>query len=89
MYKNHHPNAYIQGMRNTESGLIARTKILISLEEGKTTVKEISLDIGISYAKAFHHLQLLRIRKIIERTTLKTPFDWKVTGYGYTRLNEY
>ena len=88
MYKNHHPNAYIHGIRNIEAGLNARTKILVSLEEGKSTVKNISNDIGISYASVLHHLHLLRRSKIVEITTLKAPYDWKFTGLGHRRLSE-
>lgn len=89
MYKNHHPNAYIRGMRNTESGLSARTKILLSLEEGKSTVKDISGAIGISYASVLHHLHLLRMNRIVERTNLKVPYYWKATGVGHARLIEF
>jgi predicted transcriptional regulator len=89
MYKNHHPNSYIRGIRNTESGLSARTKILLSLEEGKSTVKDISGAVEISYSSALHHLHLLRMNKIVERTNLKVPYYWKTTGVGHARLNEF
>jgi len=89
MYKIHHPNAYIPSIRNIESGLVARTKVLRSLEGGKSTAKEISEDAGISYGSALHHLHLLRRGKIVERATSKPPYEWKVTSFGQKRLNEY
>jgi len=88
MYKLH-PNAYLPGIRNVESGLMARTRVLSALEEGRTTVKEISKDVGISYASVLHHLHLLRRGRIVDRTILKQPYEWRVTSVGQKRLNGY
>jgi len=88
MYKSHHPNAYLHGMRNIKSGLKARTKILLALEDGVSTARKISDAAGISYASVLHHLHLLRRNRIVDVSASKAPYAWRVTGLGHGRLSE-
>ncbi len=81
-----HPNAWLSKRRNMKLGLISRTKILNALEKGDKSMREISEEIKISYARVLHHLHLLEAERFVERHGEKKPFRWKVTKIGQQRL---
>lgn len=81
-----HPKAYLANKRNVKAGLSSRTKILLSLEEGDKRISDICNEAGLSYARALHHLKLMRKERIVEPKISKKPYVWTLTKYGQQRL---
>jgi DNA-binding transcriptional ArsR family regulator len=81
-----HPNAYLHNIRNMHCGLLARTKILVLLEEQGFTASKVSKVSGLSYGVAIYHLRLLREEGIVERKG-KGRYVWLATGFGQKRLS--
>lgn len=81
-----HPKAYLSTRRNTRLGLLSRTKILGALEKEQKSIREVSIEINISYSRVLHHLHLLEAERLVERLGGKRPFKWRVTGFGQQAL---
>jgi len=81
-----HPNAYLNGIRNTQQGLTSRTKILRALEKKSATASRLAEDTRLHYWVVIHHLRLLETESIVVRATKKKPYSWESTGMGQQRL---
>ena len=81
-----HPNAYLKKIRNVDSGLKARSKILEALESKPCSAGIIAQEVGLSYSVAMHHLRLLETEDIVHRKGSR-PFCWVSTGLGQKRLS--
>ena len=62
-----HPNAYLEKIRNVDSGLKARTKILEILEIKPSTAGLLVKESTLSYNVVVHHLHLLSKEGIVQR----------------------
>jgi predicted transcriptional regulator len=82
----HNPKAYLTTVRNVRAGLVARTKVLASMEQEAKTITEISHRSSISYACAAHHLRLLMKERVVTRSGKKRGYVWTLTAYGQQRL---
>jgi predicted transcriptional regulator len=81
-----HPNAYLEKIRNVDSGLKARTKILEILENKPSTAGILAKESTLSYSVVVHHLHLLSNEDIVKRKGNR-PYYWVSTGLGQKRLN--
>mgnify|MGYP001079591596 FL=1 len=82
----YHPKARLAKVRNVKAGLISRTKIISSVEDGARTVAEISKRSALSYGCVSHHLRLLRKEKITVRSGSKRRYAWALTEFGQQKL---
>jgi len=82
-----HPKARLSTRRNTRLGLLSRTKILGALEKGEKSIREVSIEINISYTRVLRHLHLLEAEHLVKRFGEKRPFKWRVTGFGQQALS--
>lgn len=80
-----HPNAYLKNIRNVKSGLAARSKILLFLDEQGFSASKIAKECALTYGVVMYHLRLLRDECIVERKGSRR-FVWLSTGYGQKRL---
>ncbi|MDH5449755.1 MAG: winged helix-turn-helix domain-containing protein [Candidatus Bathyarchaeota archaeon] len=85
MKESYHPKAFLSLIRNVRLGLVARTKIVLLLENEEFTARVLAEKIGLSYSAVLHHLRLLWTEKIIGRKGTR-PFLWSLTGAGQQRL---
>lgn len=81
-----HPRAYLSGMKNVKRGLASRTKIIESLEKGKTLVSDISDSSNLGRACVSYHLNLLLGRKTVRVARSGREGHWSLTKYGQARL---
>jgi len=81
-----HPKAYLVSRRNVKAGLLARSKILVALEENSKNAPQIAKAAGISYAGVTYHLKALRKDHLVERVTGRKPFVWSLTRFGQQKL---
>lgn len=81
-----HPKAFLSQKRNVKLGLIARTRILVVLEESPGKAKEIVDASKLSYKTVTHHLRLLEVEKVTTRRGNR-PYIWQLTGAGQQRLS--
>jgi predicted ArsR family transcriptional regulator len=81
-----HPNAYLKKIRNVDSGLKARSKILEALENETYSAAKIAKEVSLSYNVAMHHLRLLENEGIVHRKGSR-PYYWVSTGLGQKRLS--
>jgi predicted transcriptional regulator len=88
MFKSiYHPKAYLRNINNIKPGLIARTKLIYSLEDSKLTTKLLSEKTHLSYTSVFYHLKKMINENIVEKNKVR-PYVWKLTGLGQKRLDE-
>jgi predicted transcriptional regulator len=80
-----HPNAYLKNVRNVRCGLVARTKILLILDNHYCGARELANKIGLSYNVVMYHLRLLCREGIVEHKGGRR-YVWLSTGVGQTRL---
>ena len=80
-----HPNAYLKNIRNVRSGLAARSKILVLLEQDCFTATVIAKKTDLSYGVVTYHLKLLKSEGTVERKGNRR-FIWLLTGLGQRRL---
>ena len=81
-----HPNAYLKKIKNMNSGLKTRTKILENLESKPSSSGRIAKDAFLSYNVVMHHLRLLEKEGIVQRKGSR-PYYWVSTGLGQKRLS--
>jgi predicted transcriptional regulator len=80
-----HPNAYLKSIRNVRSGLAARSKILVLLEQDCFNASVIAKKTELSYGVVAHQLKLLKSEGTVERKGNRR-FVWLLTGLGQRRL---
>jgi predicted ArsR family transcriptional regulator len=81
----HHPKAFLTLRRNVQRGLLARTRIILILEEEASNAKKLAQETGLSYVSVLHHLHLLEAENILTYKG-KRPYLWELTGAGQQRL---
>jgi predicted transcriptional regulator len=81
-----HPKAFLTLKRNVKAGLIARTKIIFSLETGNKKVNEIREETGLTYSCIVYHLKSLRREKLVSCSRGKKPYHWSLTAFGQQKL---
>jgi len=80
-----HPNAYLRNLRNVRCGLIARTKLLLLLDNQYYGAIELANKTGFSYNVVMYHLRLLSREGIVVHKGSRR-YVWLSTGIGQTRL---
>ena len=80
-----HPNAYLKNVRNVKCGLLARSKILETIEGKPMDAPRIAKTSTLSYGVVMHHLRLLKVEGIVTKHG-KRPYYWVPTGMGQRRL---
>jgi len=80
-----HPKAYLRNLRNVRCGLVARTKLLLLLENQYCSTVELVNKTGFSYNVVMYHLHLLCREGIVEHKGGRR-YVWASTGVGQTRL---
>ncbi len=83
----YHPRAFLSKTKNVKKGLVARTKIVSTLDQLQCTARTINQRTGIHYSSVLHHLHLMENEHIIVRNN-KRPYIWKLTGLGQRKLTE-
>jgi predicted transcriptional regulator len=73
-------------MRNVNRGLASRSKIIETMERGKTRIAEISEKSGLSESCVNHHLRLLQKQKVVVSASVGRSYRWTLTKYGQERL---
>jgi predicted transcriptional regulator len=81
-----HPKAYLTSRRNVRAGLISRTKILLALEKGQKSARNIAKEATLSYNCVAYHLKALRKDRLVDRLTKTKPFTWGLTPFGQQKL---
>jgi len=81
-----HPKAYLVSKRNVKAGLIARSKILLALEENSRNAPQLAKATALSYACVAYHLKSLKKDHLVERVTGRKPFAWMLTRFGQQKL---
>lgn len=82
----YHPRAYLSGMRNVSRGLTSRTKILETMEQGKTRISAISEKSKLGSACVSYHLKLMLHGKIVRVDPTGREGRWTLTKYGQEKL---
>jgi predicted transcriptional regulator len=81
-----HPKAYLTSRRNVRAGLISRTRILLALEKGQKSARDIAKEATLSYNCVAYHLKALRKDRLVDRLTKTKPFTWGLTPFGQQKL---
>ena len=81
-----HPNAYLKNIRNVRCGLLARTKILCSLEKQGFSASNLAKESDLTYGVVMYHLKLLKDEGTVERKG-SGRYVWLTTGLGQKRLD--
>ena len=81
-----HPKAYLTSRRNVKAGLIARTRILLALEEERKSAPSIVKEAGLSYACVTYHLKAMKKDRLVDKLTKSKPFTWGLTPFGQQKL---
>ena len=88
MFKgSYHAKAFLARKRNVGRGLVARTRIISSLEEAWSTARMLGRKTGLSYSSVLYHLHLMEDEYIVVREG-RRPYTWKLTGMGQKTLIE-
>ena len=86
MFKgSYHPKAFLVRKRNVGRGLAARTRIVLSVEEARSTARMLSSKTGLSYSSVLYHLHSMEDEYIVAREG-RRPYTWKLTGMGQKTL---
>jgi predicted ArsR family transcriptional regulator len=83
----HHPKAFLTLKRNVQRGLLARTRIIVTLEKEEPNAKKLAQETSLSYASVLHHLHLLESENTLTRKG-KRPYIWELTGAGQQKLTD-
>ena len=81
-----HPKAYLTSKRNVKPGLISRTKILLVLEKGHKSTRNIAREASLSYECVAYHLKAMKKDRLVDRLTKTRPFNWGLTPFGQQKL---
>lgn len=81
-----HPKAYLTSRRNVKAGLVARTRILLVLENNRKSAPQIVKEAGLSYSCVTYHLRALRKDRLVDRLNKAKPFAWGLTPFGQQKL---
>jgi predicted transcriptional regulator len=82
-----HPKAYLVSKRNVKAGLVARSKILITLEKLSRSAPQVAKETSLTYACVSYHLKAMRKDRLVERVTGRKPFTWTLTRFGQQKLS--
>jgi predicted transcriptional regulator len=82
-----HPKAYLISRRNVRAGLISRTKILLVLEKGRRSVRDVAKETALSYNCVTYHLKAMKKDHLVDKMTKMRPFTWSLTPFGQQRLS--
>jgi predicted transcriptional regulator len=80
-----HPNAYLRNIRNVHCGLLARTKLLVLLEQQGFAASKLAKETTLSYGVVIYHLKLLKNEGTVERKGNRR-YVWLATGLGQKRI---
>jgi predicted transcriptional regulator len=81
-----HPKAYLTSRRNVKAGLIARTRILLTLEKERKSAPVIVKEAGLSYACVTYHLKAMKKDRLVDKLSRTKPFTWGLTPFGQQKL---
>ncbi len=81
-----HPKAYLTSRRNVKAGLISRTKILLVLEKGPKSTRDIAKESALSYECVAYHLKAMKKDRLVDRSAKARPFTWTLTPFGQQKL---
>jgi predicted transcriptional regulator len=81
-----HPKAYLISKRNVKAGLVARSKILLTLEKEHRSASQIVKEAGLTYACVMYHLKALKKDHLVEQVSSRKPFAWGLTPFGQQKL---
>jgi predicted transcriptional regulator len=73
-------------MRNVKRGLASRSKIIETMEKGKTRINEISEKTGLTEGCVSHHLRLLLRQRVVFSAAVGRGSRWTLTKYGQEKL---
>jgi predicted transcriptional regulator len=82
-----HPKAYLKSKRNVRAGLISRSKILQTLDQGRRKAGEIAKETSLSYECVSYHLIAMRKDRVVDKVGKSRPYQWQVTAYGQQKLS--
>jgi predicted transcriptional regulator len=81
-----HPKAYLTSRRNVRAGLVSRTKILLVLEKGPKSTRDVAKESALSYACVAYHLKAMKKDRLVDRLSKTRPFTWGMTPFGQQKL---
>ncbi len=81
-----HHKAYLKSRRNVKAGLVSRTKILLALEEGRKSVKDVAKEAELTYSCVIYHLKAMKKDRLVEKQTKTKQVAWTLTPYGQQKL---
>jgi len=81
-----HPKAYLMSKRNVKAGLISRTKILTTLERGRSNASAVAKETALSYDCVSYHLNAMKKDRLVDKITKNRPFTWELTPFGQQKL---
>ncbi len=73
-------------MRNVNRGLASRSRIIETMEKGKTRTVDISERSGLTESCVSHHLKLLLKQRVVSSAPVGRGNRWTLTKYGQERL---
>jgi predicted transcriptional regulator len=73
-------------MKNVGRGLASRTKIIQAMEQGRTSILDISERSKLGRACVSYHLKLLLRQKFVSVTQAGRAGRWVLTKYGQEKL---
>jgi predicted transcriptional regulator len=73
-------------MRNVSRGLVSRSKIIDTMEKGRTRIIEISEKTGLTESCVSHHLRLLLKQRVVSAAAVGRGNRWTLTKYGQEKL---
>ncbi len=82
----YHPRAYLSGMKNVGRGLVSRSGIIEAMEQGKSTVSDVSEKSKLGRACVSYHLKLLLRQKTVKVSRMGREGHWSLTKYGQEKL---
>jgi predicted transcriptional regulator len=81
-----HPKAYLTSKRNVKAGLISRSKILLTLENGRKSTRAIAQEAALSYECVSYHLKTMKKERLVDKLAKARPFTWGLTEFGQQKL---
>lgn len=81
-----HPKAYLTSRRNVRPGLISRTKILLVLERGRKSARDVAKEASLSYNCVAYHLNAMKKDRLVDNLAKTRPFSWGLTPFGQQKL---
>ena len=76
----------MSGMRNVSRGLTSRTRIIETMEKGRTKIREIGEKGDLSTSVVGYHLKLLLKQRVVAVKQSGREGRWTLTKYGQEKL---